>query len=153
VKHLEDIGNDFRTTRISSGINLEEVSSDTEIPVAALEQIEDGNIGSFKDIFELKEYLQTYAKYLGLDANAVIDEFNEYMFEYTSKIPLEDLEKAIAQKEKEEKEEETQEIKAVTPYLKPQGDNKITKIIIVVIIILILISITLVWAIKQVMIG
>jgi len=88
---LNEIGENFKEARLSSSISLDETSADTNIPIEALEQIEEGSIGSFKDIFKLKEYLQTYAKYLGLDANKVIDDFNEYMFEYTSKIPLDNL--------------------------------------------------------------
>ncbi len=148
---MNEIGNDFKLARLSSSVSLEEASKDTEIPITALEQIEEGTIGSFKDIFELKGYLQVYAKYLGLDANQVIDDFNEYMFEYTSKIPLEDLEKAIQEKERLEEETETNEIKAVSPYLKPQEDNSAQKMVITVIVIIILVAITLIWAIKQVM--
>lgn len=81
-----------------SGLTLDEVSKDLEIPVLSLEQIEDGNIGAFKDIFVLKDYLESYAKYLGLDYEDVIDEFNEYMFEKTSKIPMEEIEKAVKEK-------------------------------------------------------
>ena len=57
-----------------SGLTLDEVSKDLEIPVLSLEQIEDGNIGAFKDIFVLKDYLESYAKYLGLDYEDVIDD-------------------------------------------------------------------------------
>lgn len=150
---MNEIGSDFKVARMSSSVTLEEASADTGIPSTALEQIEEGSIGSFKDIFELKGYLQIYAKYLGLDSEKVIDDFNEYMFEYTSKIPIEDLEKAIAEKEKEEVLESTEEIKAVSPYLKPQEDNTITKFVITIIVIIILVALTLIWAIKQVTLG
>lgn len=149
---MNDIGNDLKSARISSSVNLEEASKDTGIPLAALEQIEDGSIGSFKDIFELKGYLETYAKYLGLNSEEIIDNFNEYMFEYTSKIPVDDLEKAIREKEKEEiiKESETNEIRIVSPYLKPVEKDSSLRIIITVSIILILIVLVVIWAIKQV---
>ena len=150
---MNEIGSDFKVARTSSSVTLEEASADTGIPSTALEQIEEGSIGSFKDIFELKGYLQIYAKYLGLDSEKVIDDFNEYMFEYTSKIPIEDLEKAIAEKEKEEVLESTEEIKVVSPYLKPQEDNTITKFVITIIVIIILVALTLIWAIKQVTLG
>jgi len=154
VKLLNEIGNNFRLIRESSSVSLEEASADTEIPETALEQIEDGNIGSFKDIFLLKEYLKSYSKYLGLDPDKIIDEFNEYMFEYTSKIPLDDLEKKIAEKEREEEIEKEDTIEqAVSPYLKPQEDNSNNKMILTIVVIIILIAITLVWAIKQVMVG
>ena len=55
--------------------------------------------------FELKEYISSYAKYLGLNEEELIDEFNEYMFEYTSKIPIKEIEKTIELKIKEEKKE------------------------------------------------
>ena len=105
-----------------SGLTLDEVSKDLEIPVLSLEQIEDGNIGAFKHIFVLKDYLESYAKYLGIDYEDVIDEFNEYMFEKTSKIPMEEIEKAVKEKEKEESESN----RIASPYTKaaPIKSNK-----------------------------
>ena len=147
---MNKIGNDFREVRTNSGISLEEVSEDTNIPVIALEQIEEGNIGSFKDIFLLKDYLKTYSKYLGLDGDEIIDKFNEYLFEYTSKLPLDTIEKASTEKEQEEIEEMTQEIKVISPYLKPHEKKSNKKLIISIIVIIILIAITLIWAIKQI---
>ncbi len=147
---MNEIGKNFKETRLSSSLNLTEVSSDTGIPEEALEQIEDGSIGSFKDIFKLKEYLSTYAKYLGLDANKVIDEFNEYMFEYTSKIPLADLEKEIEEKERAEKLESTQDIKIMSPYLKPKEESPVYKYVLIAIAIIVLIAVIMIWAIKVV---
>ena len=80
MKFLNEIGNDFKESRESAGVSIEEASSDTNIPVVALEQIEEGKIGSFKDIFELKDYLTSYSKYLGLDSKKIIDDFNDYLF-------------------------------------------------------------------------
>ena len=87
------IGKNLKEAREKSGVSLEEASSDIQIKSVILENIEEGNIGAFKDIFELKNYLYTYAKYLGLSAEKILDEFNEYMFEYTSKIPIKAIEK------------------------------------------------------------
>lgn len=150
---MNEIGADFREVRTTSGITLEEVSEDTNIPIIALEQIEEGNIGSFKDIFLLKEYLRGYSKYLGLDVEKVVDKFNEYMFEYTSKIPIESIEQAAYEKELEEKIEIKEEEKAISPYLKPQEKKSNKRLIISIIVIIILVALTLVWAIKQVMLG
>jgi len=143
---LNEIGNDFKQARSSSSISIEEASADTDIPVEALEQIENGSIGSFKDIFKLKGYLQTYAKYLGLDASKVIDEFNEYMFEYTSKIPLDKLEKKMEEQKKNEEEDDI----VVSPYLKPKEEVSIKKYIIIAIVSIIVVAAVLIWAIKQV---
>lgn len=148
---MNEIGNDFKQARDSSGLNLDEVSADTSIPLEALEQIEAGSIGSFKDIFKLKEYLQIYAKYLGLDPVKTIDNFNEYMFEYTSKIPLDHLEKAMEEKERQLIEEEkTGNIKVVSPYLRPKEQSKAAKYIFIAVVIIILSAATVIWAIKQV---
>ena len=120
---MNDVGELLRSTREGSGVSLEEASADLEIKTLILENIEDGNIGCFKDIFVLKDNIRNYAKYLGLDADKVIDDFNEYLFEYTSKIPVEDIEKAMEEKQKEE----VSEVKIVSPYTvsKKKYDSKL----------------------------
>ena len=148
---MDEIGANFKEARLAASVSLEEASEDTEIPITALEQIEDGAIGSFKDIFKLKEYLNIYAKYLGLNGTEIIDKFNEYMFEYTSKIPISDLEKAVEQKNNEETPLPSQGVQAVSPYLKPHEENKNQRIVITIIVIVILAAVTIIWAIKQVM--
>ena len=77
-----EVGENLKAAREISGVTIEEVSSDIGIPVILLEQIEEGNMGSFKDIFELKNYIRDYAKYLGLNQEEVIDEFNSYLFRF-----------------------------------------------------------------------
>ena len=77
---MKEIGELLKSTREESGVTLEEASNDLEIKTLILENIEDGNIGCFKDIFLLKEYIYNYAKYLGLESEKIIDEFNEYLF-------------------------------------------------------------------------
>lgn len=148
---MNEIGENFRNARISSSLDLEEVSSDTNIPIMALEQIEEGAIGSFKDIFLLKEYLKDYAKYLGLNGDAIIDKFNEYMFEYTSKIPTEEIERIIEEQERTKDDTPPQGVQAISPYLNPQVKDKHSKITFTIIIIIILIALAIIWAIKQVM--
>ena len=93
---MNEIGNMLRVTRESSGVSIEEASHDLNIKDVILENIEDGKIGSFKDVFQLKSYINDYAKYLGLDGEKLVDSFNEYLFEYTSKIPVKEIEKAKA---------------------------------------------------------
>ena len=85
---MNEIGELLRTTRENTGVSLEEASSDLGIKTLVLENIENGNIGCFKDIFILKDDLTNYAKYLGLDSKTIIDDFNDYLFEYTSKFQL-----------------------------------------------------------------
>ncbi len=145
---MGDIGNDLKTARIASSVSLEEAASDTEIPETALEQIEEGSIGSFKDIFQLKDYLRTYAKYLGLDPDKIIDQFNEYMFEYTSKIPVKEIEKTITKMAKEDKNEEI-----ISPYTKINKKYSNWVYIIIYAFIAILVMLAILWSVKQVTIN
>lgn len=108
---MKELGSYLRRTRIENGVNLEEAADDMNISVTQLENIESGNTRAFKDIYKLKQYIKVYAKYLGLNPDKIIDEFNEFLFEHTSKISLADIKEA---KEKQEKEETNNKIKS--PY-------------------------------------
>lgn len=143
---MNEIGELLKNTREDSGVSLEEASSDLEIKTLILENIEDGNIGCFKDIFVLKDYIHNYAKYLGLDPDKIIDDFNEYLFEYTSKIPLHDIEKAM----KEQRKEEPQEEKIVSPYTTTSKKNNQTILIVIAILIAIIVGLIIFWSIKQI---
>lgn len=142
---MNEIGELLKNTRENSGVSLEEASTDLDIKPLILENIENGNIGCFKDIFALKEDLINYAKYLGLDSKKIIDDFNDYLFEYTSKIPTDDIEKAMIEQKKEEYKEIKEKI--VSPYT-----NSIKKkgkwLIIVYVIIAIIALLVVFWAVK-----
>ena len=56
---MKDIGSQFEEKRREIGIKLEEAASDLEITVAQLENLEDGNVNAFKNIFFLKELIKT----------------------------------------------------------------------------------------------
>ena len=107
---MEEIGNLFLLTREAAGVSLKEVSEDLEIDEAILENIEDGKSGAFSDVFVLKNYIADYAKYLGLDADKIIDEFNEFIFEATSRIPIKEIEKQISENEKNKEEEKVEQV-------------------------------------------
>ena len=146
---MNEIGEELQYARESSGVSLNEASKDLNIKVEILENIEDGRTGAFKDIFELKEYISSYAKYLGLNEQELIDEFNEYMFEYTSKIPIKEIEKTIELKLKEEKKDD----EISSPYTrKVKKYNKWVYIVITVFIFLLVIA-AVFWAVKQVTIN
>ncbi len=145
---MNEIGLELKSTRETSGVSLEEASTDLKIKTIILENIEDGNIGCFKDIFVLKEYIANYAKYLGLDAEKVINEFNEYLFEYTSRIPVKDIEKEIVKKEKKEVGE-----KIVSPYtISPTRLNRLQKIVMIIVLSALILFVTI-WSIKQIAIN
>ena len=143
---MNEIGELLRTTRENSGVSLEEASVDLDIKTLVLENIEDGNIGCFKDIFALKEDIRNYAKYLGLDSDKIIDDFNDYLFEYTSKIPVESIEKAMKEQEKEEVQEE----KIVSPYTASKKSTNSKLFILLYVAIAILVVIIVVWSVKQI---
>jgi cytoskeletal protein RodZ len=135
-------------TREEAGVSLGEASKDLEIKEVILENIEDGNIGCFKDIFVLKDYIYDYAKYLGINPDKVIDEFNEYMFEYTSKIPVKEIERLIKEQNTTEPKKEI-----ASPYtVSRKKHNKNTYIIIYSVVIFLLI-ITVFWCVKQIVIN
>ena len=141
-----EVGENLKTAREISGVTIEEASNDINIPVIFLEQIEEGNIGSFKDIFELKKYISDYAKYLGLNQEEMIDEFNSYLFETTSKIPMADIEKAVREKELEEKNEE----RIASPYTRAIPKTRTWPYVLSYIGILILVILAIIWSINQI---
>lgn len=85
---MKEIGKYLKQARIKNGVSLEEASEDLNMSIIQLENIEEGNVRAFKDIFSLRDYVKDYAKYLGLSVNKLSDEFNDFMFERTSKISL-----------------------------------------------------------------
>ena len=141
-----EVGDTLRNSREVSGVTLEEVSTDLDIPILFLEQIEDGNMGAFKDVFELKDYIKKYAKYIGLDADELIDVFNSYMFERTSKIPMDKIEEAVNTKNLEEEKED----RIASPYTKAIPKIKTTPYIVALVIAVILLVGALIWSIRQI---
>ena len=108
---MKELGDYLKHTRISNGVSVAEAAEDLELSVTQLENIESGNVRAFKDVYSLKEYIKQYAKYLGLDPEKVVDEFNGFLFEHTSKISLDDIKAAQKKLEEEEK-------KVKSPYTK-----------------------------------
>ncbi len=146
---MNEIGQLFRVTREEAGVSIMEASKDLDIKEVILENIEDGNIGCFKDIFVLKDYIYNYSKYLGIDSEKVIDDFNEYMFEYTSKIPLQDIERQM--EEQNNSKNEKKEI--ASPYTKASKKyNKSFYVFLYSFIILFVLTIVF-WSIRQITIS
>ena len=141
-----EVGDTLRNSREVSGVTLEEVSADLDIPVILLEQIEDGNMGAFKDVFELKEYIRKYSKYIGLDPDEIIDIFNGDMFERTSKIPMDKIEEAVREIALEEEKEE----RVASPYTKAIPKIKTTPYIIALVMALVIMFGALIWSITAI---
>lgn len=108
---VKELGEYLKTTRVSNGVRAAEAAEDLELSLSELENIESGNIKAFKDVYTLKQYVSQYAKYLGLDPEKIVDEFNGFLFEHTSKISIDDIK--AAQRKLEDKEK-----KVKSPYTK-----------------------------------
>lgn len=140
---MKDIGIIFKEKREEIGIKIPEAAKDLEITIAQLENLEDGNINAFKDIFFLKDLIKKYAKYLNVDQEEVINDFNEFVFDFTSRIPVEEIEQKIKEIEKENEKEDRTRISS--PYTKKKVKKaKMQPVVIYSIITVILVSITLI---------
>lgn len=133
---MKEIGLKLKLKREENGVSLEEAATDLKIRASQLESIEEGKKDDFKDVFSLKYFIRDYAKYLGLDGEEMLDDFNEYLFEQTSKISLEDIEEA-----RREKEEREKNMKILSPYTMTSKDKKRIYILIGIIILIALIGI------------
>jgi cytoskeletal protein RodZ len=135
---MKEIGVELHDLRVSQGVSLEEAANDLKVDSSDLSNLEDGVTRAFKDIFYLKKLVLEYSKYLGLDQEKVMDDFNDFMYEKTSKISLEDLQKTI---------EMEQLNKIHSPYTKIPKEKKshFKQVLIVLGIIIILVLVYLIF--------
>ena len=110
---MKEIGETLKETREKIGVSIEEAANDLKLRPSQIENIENGNTEAFQDVLYLKYFIRDYAKYLGLDYEKLVDEFNEYVFDATSKISLDDIKAA---KKKLESKKQVQKKKIVSPY-------------------------------------
>ena len=141
---MKEIGESFKEARETIGISKEEVIKDLNITESQLDNLEDGNVNAFKDVFFLKETIKKYAIYLNLDEDEIINKFNDFMFGYTSRIPIEDILEQT--KEINLKELKNEENKIVSPYTIKRKDNstKYTILYIAAIVVLIMLVIIII---------
>ena len=126
---MKELGEYLKSVREENGVGIEEASDDLKLSEQVLENVECGNTRAFRDMLELKEIVKSYSKYLGLDPEKIVDEFNDFMFEHTSKISLSDILDAEKQANLKDKKE------VHSPYtkpLKPQINVKLLKYILIV---------------------
>lgn len=129
---MKEIGESFKEARETIGISKEEIIKDLNITESQLENLEDGNANAFKDVFFLKELIKKYSKYLNLDEDEIIDKFNDFIFGYTSRIPIDD----ILEQTREIKiiEKKSEESKIVSPYTVKRKTTSTMKYAIIYII-------------------
>ena len=133
---MKEIGERFKEKRNEIGISIKEVSNDLNVDEIIIENLEEGNNKVFKDVLELKNIIMTYTKYLGLDEDEVMDEVNDYLYDKTSKIKLEDIKEELS---KSAKKEDVKKVR--TPYTierKSKTDYSIFIICIVIVVLLVI---------------
>jgi len=124
---MKEIGEKLRENRKKNGVSLEEASNDLNINVLELESLENGNFKAFKDVYDLKQSIKSYAKYLGLNDLEILDEFNDFLFEKTSRISITDI--------KQVREENNKKISSPYTNIKPSRYNYAPIVLIVVLLI------------------
>ena len=143
---MKEIGEKLKATREEIGISKEEVCEDLKLDMKQLDQLEEGDMQAFPDILSLKYLIRDYAKYLGLDKDDLVDEFNEFLFDYTSKISLDDIKKA---KKKAERNQAKKDKRIASPYT-IERRKKINLKIVLLVFLSILAMLMLVFIVKQV---
>lgn len=133
---MKEIGESLKEARENIGLSIDEVSTDLKLRPSQLENIEQGNIDAFKDIFYLKSLIKEYAKYLGMNYEDMVDEFNEYLFDKTSKISLDDIKKAKKKEQKKAKKED----RIASPYTIEKRNKNLSKYMIIILIVILLIG-------------
>ena len=126
---MKDIGLKLKEKREENGVSIEEVAEDLKMRPSQIVSLEEGKKEDFKDVLFLKYFIRDYAKYLGLDSEELVDEFNEFLFDFTSKIPIEEIEKA--------KLNNVNKKEVISPYTNVSSDKRPLKIFIVVIILIV----------------
>ena len=131
---MKEIGEALKEQREAIGISLEEAANDLKLKVEQIEAIEAGDKNAFKEISSLKYFVRDYSKYLGLNYEDMIDDFNEFLFDYTSKIPVAEIEKA--------KSNGGLKKEFSSPYTNTQKDKKSLKVAVgigVIVLVLVLV--------------
>ena len=106
---MKDIGEQLKKARESMGVSIDEVAEDLKLQPSQIEEIENGNTESFQD-------------------------FNEYLFDYTTKLSLEDI-----KNESKRKKEDENRIRS--PYTIERKNERIFQIAAYISIFLLLIII------------
>ncbi len=138
---MKEIGESFKEARETIGISKEEVMKDLELTESQLDNLEDGNANAFKDVFFLKETIKKYAIYLNLDEDEIMDKFNDFIFGYTSRIPISDILEQT--REINIKEKQSDENKIASPYTIQRKNNNVKYLILYIVAVLILVVLVL----------
>ncbi len=125
---MKEIGQSFKEAREKIEITKEEVIKDLNITMGQLENLEDGNANAFKDVFFLKDLVKKYAKYLNLDEDEIMSLFNDFIFGYTSRIPVDDILEQTREINIIEKKNNVDKISS--PYTKTKKESNLKYIVL-----------------------
>lgn len=87
---MNAIGEELRAARTAKGLNLEQVSEETNIARRYLAALEDEDFSVFPGDPYVIGFLRTYAEYLGLDPQAMLQSFRGLRIQ-EQPVPLEEL--------------------------------------------------------------
>ena len=128
---MKDIGLKLKEKREENGVSIEEVAEDLKMRPSQIISLEEGKKEDFKDVLFLKYFIRDYAKYLGLDGEEMVDDFNEFLFDFTSKIPVEEIEKA--------KLNNTNKKTIISPYTHDKSDKRVLKLVLGIVFVIVFI--------------
>ena len=85
--NIQRPGEYLRQIRISQSRNIEDVAADLKMPLKTLEALELDEYKSLPEATFIKGYYRSYAKYLKVDATAIIQRFDEIYENDTGLLP------------------------------------------------------------------
>src|SRR5579862_2291990 len=74
---MKELGEFLKQRREERGVSLEEVSVATKIGVRVLQAIEEGALDKLPPKAFVRGFIQSYAKYLGLDVKEILEKFQQ----------------------------------------------------------------------------
>ena len=90
------IGKDGTTKVVANkDMTVKPISKPVELAYKLYNHYQDSNNINGYTILELKDMVKTYAKYLGLDDEKLLGELDDFLFEKTSKISIEDIQERL----------------------------------------------------------
>ena len=128
---MKEIGLKLKKKREENGVSIDEVADDLKVRASQIISLEEGKKDDFKDVLFLKYFIRDYGKYLGLDGEELVDEFNEFLFDFTSKIPVDEIESA--------KNGNVNKKDIISPYTNVKKDRSVIRIVFVIALIIMLI--------------
>lgn len=86
---MKKTGQILKEARLAKGISLNEIAASTRINLRILESIEEGNIEQLPQKTFVRGFVQTYARYLNLNADEILAVFQEEMGSTKPHVPTE----------------------------------------------------------------